>query len=103
MNTTELLGRMETLKNLENQIKTREKEIGKNRLQKECEMQGADIEKKIISYREDSNDYRLCLTREDMQEIKKALDQKALIDEIRDLVHEETCQKCEYNKKLKGM
>lgn len=29
-----------------------------------------DIESKIISYREDTNDYRLCLTREEIDEIK---------------------------------
>lgn len=32
-----------------------------------------DIESKIISYREDTNDYRLCLTREEIEEIKGAL------------------------------
>lgn len=32
-----------------------------------------DIESKIISCREDTNDYRLCLTREEIDEIKEAL------------------------------
>lgn len=32
-----------------------------------------DIESKIISYREDTNDYRLCLTREEIDKIKQAL------------------------------
>ena len=32
-----------------------------------------DIESKIISCREDTNDYRLCLTREEIEEIKEAL------------------------------
>ena len=32
-----------------------------------------DIESKIISCREDTNDYRLCLTREEIEEINKAL------------------------------
>lgn len=31
-----------------------------------------DIESKIISCREDTNDYRLCLTREEIEEIKNA-------------------------------
>lgn len=31
-----------------------------------------NIESKIISYREDTNDYRLCLTREEIDEIKNA-------------------------------
>lgn len=31
-----------------------------------------DIESKIISCREDTNDYRLCLTREEIDEIKEA-------------------------------
>lgn len=31
-----------------------------------------DIESKIISCREDTNDYRLCLTREEIDEIKNA-------------------------------
>lgn len=29
-----------------------------------------DIESKIVSYREDTDDYRLCLTREEIDEIK---------------------------------
>ena len=34
-----------------------------------------DIESKIISYREDTNDYRLCLTREEITKINQALNQ----------------------------
>lgn len=29
-----------------------------------------DIESKVVSYREDTNDYRLCLSREEMEDIK---------------------------------
>ncbi len=35
-----------------------------------------DIESKIISCREDTNDYRLCLTREEINEIKQALNKQ---------------------------
>ena len=48
-----------------------------------------DIESKIISYREDSNDYRLCLTREEIDEIKQALTKKSWIDEVRGLLQEQ--------------
>ena len=48
MNTTELLGKMETLKNLENQIKTREKEIRIEKINEACnkfmDKWGDDIE-----------------------------------------------------------
>lgn len=37
-----------------------------------------DIESKIISYREDTNDYRLCLTREEIDEIKEILEKQIL-------------------------
>ena len=53
-------------------------------------MQGQDIDKHLISYREDSNDYRYVFTREEIAEIKRALDQKSLIEEIKQLVHDET-------------
>ena len=44
-----------------------------------------DIESKIISYREDTNDYRLCLTREEIEEIKCI---KENVDNVReDLIH----------------
>lgn len=52
-------------------------------------MTGEQFESKIISYREDANDYRLCLTLEDIQEVKQALNQKSLIDEIRELIKAE--------------
>lgn len=38
-----------------------------------------DIESKIISCREDTNDYRLCLTREEINEIKEALNEREQI------------------------
>ena len=42
-----------------------------------------------MAYSEGGNDYRYVLTREQSDEIAKALDQKSLVDEIRELVHEE--------------
>lgn len=45
-----------------------------------------DIETKIISYREDANDYRLCLTREEINEIKQALNNKNKVDEVKELM-----------------
>lgn len=41
-----------------------------------------DIESKIISYREDTNDYRLCLTREEINKIKQALNNNNKINGI---------------------
>lgn len=38
-----------------------------------------NIESKIISYREDTNDYRLCLTREEITEINQALTKREQI------------------------
>ena len=38
-----------------------------------------DIESKIIAYHEKANDYRLCLTREEIEEIKKALNNQEQI------------------------
>lgn len=48
-----------------------------------------DIESKIISYREDSNDYRLCLTREEINEIKQALNKKSWLEEVKELLQEQ--------------
>lgn len=48
-----------------------------------------DIESKIISCREDTNDYRLCLTREEIDEIKQALNKKSWIEEVRGLLQEQ--------------
>lgn len=50
-----------------------------------------DIESKIISYREDNNDYRLCLTREDIEEIKRALHKQSWVDEVKELIKEGEC------------
>ena len=53
-----------------------------------------DIESKIISCREDTNDYRLCLTREEIEEIKQALNKQENIlakcweNKINILLHE---------------
>lgn len=50
-----------------------------------------DIESKIISYREDTNDYRLCLTREEIEEIKN----------VREETIEEALNYCNSNNKDK--
>lgn len=42
-----------------------------------------------MAYNEGGNDYRYVLTREQSDEIAKALDQKSLVDEIRALIQEE--------------
>lgn len=47
-----------------------------------------DIESKIISYREDTDDYRLCLTREEIDEIKDC--RANVIDEF--LKKDKECQ-----------
>lgn len=44
-----------------------------------------DIESKIISCREDTNDYRLCLTREEIEEIKEALSKQIPLKKIDDI------------------
>lgn len=46
-----------------------------------------DIESKIISYREDTNDYRLCLTREEIDEIKNM--KAEAIEEFSDMLTNE--------------
>lgn len=62
-----------------------------------------DIESKIISYREDTNDYRLCLTREEITEINQALTKREqirteAIDEIISKAHCEDadCFECPF-------
>ena len=59
-----------------------------------------DIESKIISYREDTNDYRLCLTREEIEEIKSYMPlTKMLVDLETDFICEKMfgSEYCEEN------
>ena len=55
-----------------------------------------DIESKIKSYREDSNDYRLCLTREEIAEIKDALNKQSWVEEVKELIKEGKCINNDY-------
>lgn len=41
-----------------------------------------EIESKIVSYREDTDDYRLCLTREEIEEIKKSMTNDAIVSQL---------------------
>ena len=55
-----------------------------------------DIENKVVSYREDTDDYRLCLSREEIEEIKNC--RANAIDECIETI--KNCHTCEIIIKL---
>lgn len=52
-------------------------------------MTSRDFKNCLVAYNEAGNDYRFVLSREQIREIEFALDQKSLVDEIRELIKEE--------------